>query len=225
EVEQVIEDFVAAAVRAEQAGFHGVELHGAHGYLLCQFLSSDINRREDGFGGSLDNRAKPLFDIIDGIRARCGSEFQIGVRLSPERFGMELEEVRQVARRLMRAGAIDYLDMSLWDVFKEPEAEVHRGRSLLSYFTDLERGDVRLGVAGKVARPEDALACLDVGVDFVLLGRAAILHHDYPNQVARDPQFTPVTLPVTRDYLQQQGLGEAFVDYMSGWRGFVAESS
>lgn len=223
EVAQVIEAFVAAARRAEQAGFDGVELHGAHGYLLCQFFSSEINHRQDGFGGSLDNRSRVLFDIIDGIRRRCGSGFQIGVRLSPERFGMELEEVRQIAQRLMREGAVDYLDMSLWDVFKEPEAEAYRGRTLMSYFTDLERGGVRLGVAGKVSRPEHALACLEAGVDFVLLGRAAILHHDFPNQVARDPLFAPVTLPVTRAYLRQQGLGEAFVGYMSGWSGFVVE--
>jgi 2,4-dienoyl-CoA reductase-like NADH-dependent reductase (Old Yellow Enzyme family) len=226
EVEQMIEDFVLGALRAERAGFHGVELHGAHGYLLCQFMSSEINLRTDRFGGSLDNRTRPLFDIIDGIRARCRPGFQIGVRLSPERFGMQLEEVRSVAQRLMNEGAIDYLDMSLWDVFKEPVDEAYRGRSLMSYFTDLERGRVRLGVAGKVSRPADAQACLDAGADFVLLGRAAILNHDFPNRTAADPAFQPATLPVSRAYLRGEGLGEAFVGYMAGWPGFVqAEAS
>jgi 2,4-dienoyl-CoA reductase-like NADH-dependent reductase (Old Yellow Enzyme family) len=120
EVDQVIEDFGLAALRAEQAGFDGVELHAAHGYLLCQFLSGEINHRTDRFGGSLDNRARPLFDIVDEIRSRCRADFQIGVRLSPERFGMKLNEVRQVTQRLIRESAIDYLDISLWDVFKEP---------------------------------------------------------------------------------------------------------
>jgi 2,4-dienoyl-CoA reductase-like NADH-dependent reductase (Old Yellow Enzyme family) len=223
EVEQAVEGFIAAAERAERAGFDGVELHGAHGYLLCQFLSSDINYREDRYGGSLENRARPLFEIIEGIRQRCGDDFQLGVRLSPERFGMDLEEVRAVARRLMSEGRIDYLDLSLWDVFKEPEAEAFKGSTLLSYFTELDRRGVRLGVAGKVARPADAQACLEAGADFVLLGRAAILQHDFPRQVEANPGFEPVSLPVSRKYLADQGLGEAFIGYMSRWPGFVED--
>jgi 2,4-dienoyl-CoA reductase-like NADH-dependent reductase (Old Yellow Enzyme family) len=223
ETEQLIEDFVLAAERADRAGFDGVELHGAHGYILCQYLSSEINHREDRFGGTLENRARPIFDIIAGIRARCRADFQVGVRLSPERFGMALDEVRTVAQRLMTEGQIDYLDMSLWDVFKEPESPAHQGRTLMSYFTDLDRGRVRLGVAGKVAKPEHALACLEADVDFVLLGRAAILQHDFPDRVAQDPGFTPVQLPVSSSYLREQGLGEAFVGYMSGWPGFVKD--
>jgi 2,4-dienoyl-CoA reductase-like NADH-dependent reductase (Old Yellow Enzyme family) len=223
EVEQMIDAFVAAAVRAERAGFDGVELHGAHGYLLCQFLSSEINHRDDRFGGSLENRARPLFDVVAGIREHCGPDFQLGVRLSPERFGMALEEVRTVAQRLMHEDAVDYLDLSLWDVFKEPEEEAFKGRSLMSWFTDLDRGNVRIGVAGKVARPADAVACLEAGADFVLLGRAAILHHDFPNRTAADPEFQPVSLPVTREYLANEGLGDAFIGYMQRWKGFVAE--
>jgi 2,4-dienoyl-CoA reductase-like NADH-dependent reductase (Old Yellow Enzyme family) len=222
EVEQLIEDFILAAERADRAGFDGVELHGAHGYVLCQFLSSEVNHREDRFGGSLENRARPLFDIIEGIRARCRSDFQLGVRLSPERFGMVLPEVQTLAQRLMDSGRVDYLDMSLWDVFKEPEDDAFKGRSLMSCFTELERGEVRLGVAGKVSRPEHAQACLEAGVDFVLLGRAAILNYDFPDRTANDPDFSPPQLPVGRDYLRAQGLGEAFIEYMAGWPGFVA---
>ncbi|MGE0484040.1 MAG: NADH:flavin oxidoreductase [Gammaproteobacteria bacterium] len=222
EVDQVIEDFVRAAERAEAAGFDGVELHGAHGYLLCEFLSAEINRREDAWGGALEQRARPLFDIIAGIRQRCGPDFQLGVRLSPERFGMQLGEIREVAQRLMREDRIDYLDMSLWDVFKEPQDEAWAGRSLMSCFTELDRGRVRLGVAGKVRSAADALACLDGGCDFVLIGRAAILHHDFPRRAGADPAFAPVALPVSRDYLAGEGLGRAFIDYMGNWPGFVA---
>ena len=111
--------------------------------------------------------------------------------------------------------------MSLWDSFKEPVEEAFQGRSLLSYFTELDRGEVRLGTAGKLTTPQDAINCLDAGVDFVMLGRAAILHHDYPIQASANPAFEPVTTPVTADYLRSQGLGEAFVTYMSRWDGFV----
>ena len=223
EVEQLKEDFIVAAERAEKAGFDGVEIHGAHGYILCQFLSPTINQRNDQYGGSLENRARIIFDIIDGIRKRCGREFLLGVRLSPERFDLRLGEILEVSQRLMSEGKIDFLDMSLWDSFKEPVEEAFKGRTLLSYFTDLERGEVKLGTAGKIHTPDDARHCLEAGADFVILGRAAILHHDFPQRMADNPDFEPVTLPVTREYLRSEGLGEAFVNYMAGWTGFVED--
>src|SRR5262249_36630760 len=144
------DDFIAAAVRCERAGFDGVELHGAHGYILCEFFSPELNKREDAYGGSVENRSRILFEIIDGVRAQTGKDFSLGVRLSPERFGLKVMEIREIAARLMREGKIDYLDMSLWDVFKEPEEAEHKGASLLSYFVSLERGRTWLGAAGKL---------------------------------------------------------------------------
>ncbi len=223
EVEQLAADFVAAAVRAERAGFDGVEIHGAHGYILCAFLSPEINRRSDRYGGSLENRSRILFDIIDGVRRRCRKDFSIGVRLSPERFGLRTREVAEVAQRLMRDSDIDYIDMSLWDAFKEPMDASLQGRSLLSCFTELERGAVRLGVAGKITSGPDAQRCLDLGADFVTIGRAAILRHDFPRRVQADPGFQSPALPVTAEHLRNEGLGPAFVDYMRSWKGFVAD--
>jgi 2,4-dienoyl-CoA reductase-like NADH-dependent reductase (Old Yellow Enzyme family) len=223
EVEQLRDDFIAAAVRAQKAGFDGVELHGAHGYILCQFLSPTINRREDRYGGSLENRARLIFEIIDGVRAACRPDFNLGLRLSPERFGLQLAEIRDLAQQLMRDGKIDYLDMSLWDVAKEPVEEAFQGRTLMSYFTELDRGNVRLGVAGKIMAAETARQCLEDGADFVVIGRAAILHHDYPKRALADPGFTPIALPVTPEHLHAEGLSPVFVEYMGNWKGFVAQ--
>ena len=113
EVKQLIEDFVSAAKRSEDAGFEGVELHGAHGYILCQFFSEATNKRTDEYGGSFENRYRILFEIIEGIRARCSEHFMLGVRLSPERFGIDLKEATLVAEQLMTSGDIEFLDMSL----------------------------------------------------------------------------------------------------------------
>lgn len=223
EVAAAIDDFIAAARRAQRAGFDGVEVHGAHGYLVCQFLSPEINRRTDKYGGSLENRSKFLFTIVDGIRAACGPAFSLGVRLSPERFGMRLDEVRSVAQRLMREGRVDYVDLSLWDVFKEPNDDAFKGNSLLSYFTNLERGRVRLGAAGKITTGAEAARALTAGLDFVVIGRAAVLHHDFPKRVAADPAFEPVALPVSADHLRAEGLSEPFVNYMRTWKGFVSD--
>ena len=221
EVEQLREDFIDAAVRCDRAGFDGVEIHGAHGYILAQFLSPEINQRDDRYGGSLENRASLTREIIAGIRARCRADFQVGLRLSPERFGQKLGEILQLSQTLMTEGEIDYLDASLWDYAKEPNEPEFQGRSLLSYFTALDRGAVRLGCAGKVMSPADAQACLDQGADFVLVGQAAVLHHDYPNRLRQDPAFRPVTLPVTRDYLRGQYLSPPFIDFMARRDNFV----
>jgi 2,4-dienoyl-CoA reductase-like NADH-dependent reductase (Old Yellow Enzyme family) len=225
EVKRLRDDFIAAARRAERAGFNGVELHGAHGYVLCEFFSPEINRREDEYGGSIENRSRILFEMIDGVRAACGKDFSLGVRLSPERFGLKLAEIVSVARRLMREGRIDYLDMSLWDVAKEPEEAEHKGRSLMSYFTELDRGEVRLGAAGKITTGAGCRRALEAGLDYVVIGRAAILHHDFPKQVADDPGFTPHPLPAPVAHLRAEGLGDAFIGYMRGWKGFVAEAA
>jgi len=223
EVHRLRDDFVAAAVRCEKAGFDGVELHGAHGYVLCQFFSAETNRRNDEYGGSLENRYRILLEIIAGIRAHCGAHFNVGVRLSPERFGLRLAEVIEVTQRIVAQGDIDFLDMSLWNVFKEPEEAPFKGRSLLSYFAELPRGDVRLGVAGKIRTPEDAEAAMRSGIDWIMLGRAAILHHDFPNRYAADRHFQPIKNPVTCDYLASEGLSEKFIGYMASWRGFIAD--
>jgi 2,4-dienoyl-CoA reductase-like NADH-dependent reductase (Old Yellow Enzyme family) len=223
EVKALVEDFIKGAERAEAAGFDGVELHGAHGYIICQFLSDEINHRDDEYGGSLENRWRILLEIIDGVRQRCRPDFILGVRLSPERFGMHLAEVTQLAERLMREDQLDFLDMSLWDVWKEPEEEAFKGRALIDYFTELERGRTRLGVAGKIRTPQEAERALAAGVDWIMLGRAAILHHDVPGKYAQDPGFVPASLPVSREYLGAEGLSPVFVDYMAGWPGFVAD--
>jgi 2,4-dienoyl-CoA reductase-like NADH-dependent reductase (Old Yellow Enzyme family) len=224
EVEALIEDFVIAAVRAERAGFDGVELHGAHGYILCAFLSAETNRRSDRFGGSLENRARVVREIIAGVRARTGRQFQLGLRLSPERFGLRLAEQRQLAGELLADGRLDYLDMSLWDAFKPPVEAEFADRPLIDWFAELPRGETRLGVAGKLLTAEKCRRALEHGADFPILGRAAILHHDFPLRAVADPDFAAAALPVTREYLAGEGLGEAFIGYMSNWKDFVTET-
>lgn len=220
-VQQLIEDFISGAERAEKAGFDGVEIHGAHGYILAQFLSGTINRRQDQFGGCIENRMRPITEIIEGVRARCRPDFLLGLRLSPERFDVHLPDIIEVARHVLAAGKIDFLDMSLWDSFKEPEDDAFKGRTLLSYFTELERGNIALGVAGKLRNPSEVNQAMAAEIDFVMLGRAAIIHHDFPRQMQHDRSFTPKRTPVSADHLRREGLGEAFVTYMSGWKGFV----
>lgn len=221
EVEEMVEAYAQAALRAEKAGFDGVELHGAHSYLICQFLDTN-NDRDDGWGGSFAGRRRFLDAIVSRVRELTGPQFQFGVRLSPELHGIDTAEARELAESLMCSGALDFIDMSLWDCFKAPRDPRFAHRPLIEWFAELKRGDCRLGAAGKIMDAAKIRSCLDAGADFVLLGRGAILHHDFPERVSRDAGFTAIPTPVSRDYLRSEGLGEAFIDYMaSSQRAFV----
>jgi len=221
EVHELRNNFILAAERAKKCGYDGVEIHGAHGYIIAQFISPTINLRKDEYGGSLENRTRLLFEIIDGIHKQCGKDFLLGVRLSPERFGMKLSEVITTYKKLIEHGKIHFLDISLWDCFKMPEDEEHQDKSLLHCFSKIDRKNITLTVAGNIRSAKDVKQIMKEGVDFVTIGRAAILHHDFPLQVQKDPNFEHISLPVTKEYLKQEGLGDAFVDYMKNWEGFV----
>lgn len=223
EVERLRDDFIAAARRAEKAGFDGVEIHGAHGYILAAFLSPEFNVRDDRYGGSPENRARIVLEIIDGIRSQCGPQFQLGLRVSPERFGQKLLEIRDLVGKVMVEGKLDYVDLSLWDVRKKPNDPEGEGRDLIDWFVDLPRAGTRVCVAGKIMSAEDCAWVLDRGCDFVAIGRAAILRHDFPRRVLNDPAYVSPGLPVTEQHLLDEALSPTFVHYMKNWKGFVAE--
>ena len=223
EVYQLRDDFIQAAVRAKEAGYDGVEVHGAHGYILTQFLSSKLNLRRDHFGGNLENRSRIILEIIAGIRSACGPDFLLGIRLSPERFGMQLEEIKTLCKILIDGEKIDFLDISLWDSFKLPEEEAHQHQSLLDHFTSLDLNGVKMTVAGNIRDGADVLKVIEAGVDFVSIGRSGVLHHNFPDLVIDDHGFTPIANPVTKAYLRSEGLSDTFVEYMGKWPGFVEE--
>ncbi len=114
EVIGIVEEFSEAAWRVMQAGFDAVELHAAHGYLLSQFMSPLLNRRNDRFGGSFENRMRFPLAIIGAIRQKCGAGFPILVRFSADEWvpgGRELPESLEVAKSFERAG-VGALDIS-----------------------------------------------------------------------------------------------------------------
>lgn len=114
EIEELIGRFVTAAVAAQQAGFTGVQIHAAHGYLISQFLSPLTNLRKDEWGGSLENRARFLLEIVREVRSAVGPAFPISVKLNSadfQRGGFAFEESLRVARWLEEAG-LDLLEIS-----------------------------------------------------------------------------------------------------------------
>lgn len=109
EISEIIQRFARAAQRAKKAGFDGVEIHSAHGYLISQFLSSAFNKRQDSYGGSLTNRARLLLEIIAAIKGVVGQSYPVWCRVSGREYGIQegitLEETQSVARMVEEAGA------------------------------------------------------------------------------------------------------------------------
>lgn len=225
QVERIRDSFIAAARRAESAGFDGVAVHGAFGWILSEFMSPYLNDRSDRYGGSVANRARLTIEVIEGIRKACGPDFQIGWRLSIERYGLRLEELREITAEIMDRELIDYLDLALWDSAQVVQEGAFRGKTMLSVFTELPRKGVRVGAAGRIMGAQRAARLLDEGCDFVLIGRAGILQRDFPLQVRANPEYDSPELPVTADFLRRGGLSERFIRHMRGWQTFVAPGS
>lgn len=129
QLEQIAADFAAAARRAREAGLDGVEIHGANGYIFTQFLSSAINDRDDEYGGTLENRARFLLEVVRAIRREVGDDFHLQVKISTTEYanaflpwlgrGNTIEDSVQVCRWLENAGA-DAIHVSAGSTFPHP---------------------------------------------------------------------------------------------------------
>jgi len=222
DIARVIRHFGDAAARCAKAGFDGVELHGAHGYLLSQFLSATMNTRADAWGASLENRARLLREVTRAARARGGERFVVGVRLSPEDFGftrgVDLDETVQVARWLADDSA-DFVHLSLWDVNRMTKKRP--AEHPITVFRAALPEHVRIVVAGKVWTRADAERCLSLGADLVAFGRAAIVNPDLPTRCG-DEAWSPRRPPLTPAEYAERDVSPAFVGYLRRFEGMVA---
>lgn len=208
EVHTLIDEFIAGAVRAKKAGFDLVEVHCAHGYLLNDFVSPRSNRRTDVFGGNVGGRAKVVTDIIKGIKAACGADYPVSVRMSAEELVEDGNKKRDSACMAMlfeEAGA-DLINVScgvngvgkgIAPAAKETghnvEAAVEIGRVT----------ECAVGVAGRINEPEYAEMVLRAGnIDFVTIGRALFADPDFVNKAAqgREDEIAPCVGCLQRCY-------------------------
>lgn len=187
EVQRTIKDFVDAAVRCKAAGVDLVELHAAHGYLIQQFLSPNTNRRTDEYGGSFENRMRFITEIIQGIRARCGRDYPLMVRLSVDEMydrigkpgkGYNLEEGLKIAKRLEELG-VDAINVSsacydTYNYWLEPTSFVPGWRAYLAKAVK-EVVDIPVCAANFMRSPEQAEEQLENGTqDFIGSARTFI---------------------------------------------------
>jgi 2,4-dienoyl-CoA reductase-like NADH-dependent reductase (Old Yellow Enzyme family) len=206
QIEDTILRFVTTAQRAEQAGFDGVEVHAAHGYLLSQFLSPLVNNRTDDWGGSLENRARLLVEIVRAIRTAVSPGFAVAVKLNSadfQRGGFDADDARKVIALLEPVGA-DLIEISGGSL----ESPAMTGRPIdghtaarEAYFLDLaaelaKTSALPLMLTGGISRRETADRALAKNVAMVGMGTALAVTPDLPHRWRETQDVTRALRPV-----------------------------
>jgi NADPH2 dehydrogenase len=197
EIRAIQNDFVAASIRAKKAGLDGIELHGAHGYLISQFLSSLVNRRNDAYGGNLQKRTRFIKEIITGARRSCGNDFIIGCRMGCNE--PNLTDSTIIAQELEKAG-VDILHVSsgMNNIIKGEASipiSVPPGfdYNWICYGGTQIKPKLRIPVivCNGIRTPERATYLLEKGLaDFTAIGKSMLVDADWANKAQR--KETPI---------------------------------
>lgn len=194
EIDAVIRAFGDATRRAIEAGFDGVELHGAHGFLLQNFLSPHFNRRTDRWGGSLDRRMQFPVAVVEAVRAAISvhatTPFVLGYRITvdePHADGLRMAESLALVDRLIDVG-IDYLHVSLGNALEARPIDAPDGPRVIEILRDHLAGRVPLIAAGQVRTPEQAEDATAAGVSVVAVGQGLVMNPDWVDFATGDAQ-------------------------------------
>ena len=198
DINQMIEWFAAAALRAQQAGFDAVELHGAHNYILAGFLSPYYNQRDDHYGGPLENRARLLLQTLAAVKARVGADFPVWVRLDAEELhtpgGITLAEAIATAKLCEAAGAAAisvsaYAMLTSGVSFTDAPIPQQPGAFLSNAAAVKQALTIPVIASGRI-EPEVAAKAITLGqLDFVAMGRKLLADPEIPIKLERnEPQ-------------------------------------
>jgi 2,4-dienoyl-CoA reductase-like NADH-dependent reductase (Old Yellow Enzyme family) len=207
QIEATVGRFAATAVRAEDAGFDGVEIHGAHGYLLSQFLSPLANRRTDQWGGSLESRAKLLLQVVEAVRSVVSPSFAVAVKLNSadfQRGGFDTSDAREVIAMLAPLD-VDLVELS-GGSYESPAMSGRpadaRTMAREAYFLDLASelattSPLPLMLTGGISQRDTAEKVLAGGVAVVGMATAIAVTPDLPNRWLGGEDVTRRLRPVT----------------------------
>jgi len=194
EISEIVDAFAAGARRLKDCGFSGAELHGAHGYLITQFLSPWSNTRDDDYGGDLQRRMRFLSEIIEATRAVCGRDFILGLKMPADegvRGGIDIDEAERIALALQDNGGLDYIAFSQGNFSASLEDHVpdmhYAPGPFLDFHRRLKSKLTRTPVmaVGRIAGPEAAARIITDNIaDIVGLSRPLISDAAFPAKMA-----------------------------------------
>ncbi|KAF9137404.1 hypothetical protein BGX30_010286 [Mortierella sp. GBA39] len=203
EILEIIRAFGASTRRAIEAGFDGVEIHGANRFLIQQFFSPYTNRRDDRWGGDLDKRMAFPLAVVDEVNRvvteHAKRPFLVGYRFSPEEEmtpGITMADTLKLVDALANKN-LDYLHVSLMDFWSKPRRGVEDNRSRMELFDELAGQRVPVIGVGSIRTPDEALRALQSGVPLIALGRELIIDPDWVEKVTQgreDEIRTEITL-------------------------------
>ncbi|MEH7247523.1 NADH-dependent flavin oxidoreductase [Neobacillus niacini] len=191
EIQSIIRDFGESTRRAIEAGFDGVELHGANGYLIHQFFSPYTNRREDQYGGSLEKRLSFPLAVVDEVKKvvaeHANQPFIVGYRFSPEEPetpGITMADTLALVDVLAKK-ELDYLHVSTLEFWSAPRRGVEDTRSRIEVIKERVGESVPVIGVGSISTADDALKAIQTGVSMIALGREIIIDPDWVEKVKR----------------------------------------
>ncbi len=198
EIKKIITEFGDCALRAEKAGFDGIEVHGAHGYLISQFMSSYTNKRTDEYGGSLQNRIRFAVEVVKDIRSKVSNEFIVGYRISADEYvtgGRNIGDTMTIVPYLEEAG-IDYIHVSagVYRSFDDIIPSQYRGHSWNTNAAVEVKKITKLPVisVGRINDPRLAETIIASGKsDIVAMGRQSLTDPETPNK-AKEGRFDEI---------------------------------
>ncbi|WP_455437603.1 oxidoreductase [Hungatella hathewayi] len=184
EIPVIEQEFIDASIRAKNAGFDGIEVHGAHGYLLAQFLSKSTNKRVDQYGGSITNRARIVCEIVRGIKEACGADYPVSVRISGDEGredGNSIEDAAAQSMLFEEAGA-DLINVSYGTAIESYYAR--SGFNIQNVKRIKEVVDVPVIGIGRMNDPTLMLSAVKSGaMDLVALGRESVCDSHLPQKI------------------------------------------
>ena len=193
DISTLVDDFVAAAKRAIVAGFDGIEIHGGHGYVISSFLSPATNQRDDQYGGTVENRARLMVEIIRAVRAAVGPDFPIIIRLDAKEYRVDngiTPDDFIVAARLAQEAGVDAIDVSAYSdtqkgiAFTEAPL-VHQPSAYVPFSERVKRElDLPVIAVGRIELDSAAKDIANHKYDFLGLGRKLIADPELPNKSA-----------------------------------------
>ncbi|KGA34594.1 NADH-dependent flavin oxidoreductase [Pectobacterium odoriferum] len=231
EVVEMIKAFGEATKRGIEAGFDGVELHGAHGFLLQNFLSPATNTRTDEWGGSLENRMRfPLAVVAEVKRViakHADRPFALGIRLSPEEpgnAGYRIEQTLTFIDRLLERG-VDYIHASLATLLTDQPIGNTDGQSLISRILGRVGGRVPVIGAGGLLTPEQAKKALATGLSGVAIGRGLIINPDWVSVAQEGREVETALDPAQVTALEIPPKLWAIIQSLQGWFPMKSQSA
>ncbi|WP_331715065.1 HisA/HisF-related TIM barrel protein [Acinetobacter calcoaceticus] len=223
EVLEIIKAFGEAARRGIEAGFDGIEVHGAHGFLLQNFLSPATNTRSDEWGGSLENRMRFPLAVIAEIKRvvaqHADRPFAIGVRLSPEETGDEGYRINQTLTfidQVLDLG-IDYIHVSLANLLTDRPIDDPTGPSIINHILDRVDNRVPVLAAGGILTPDQAKQALDTGLSMVAIGRGLIINPDWVDSLREGQEIVVELDPTKVNVLNIPEKLWTIIQSMPGW--------